>query len=96
MTVKYEELVVIKKSDLDKIIGDLEALKPNNGDTRLLKIAVLSNLQQLNIKPLIPFIEDSWNNGISSTDCYSNVWKLIKTGAFDLDKQDYINKEIEF
>lgn len=88
MTVKYEELVVIKKSDLDKIINELEVLKPNNGDTRLLRVAVLSNLQQLNTKPLIPFLENSWDKGFVQGENYAQIGAEIT--YFD------INKEIEF
>jgi hypothetical protein len=92
MKVKYEELIVLKKSDLDKIIIDLENLKPNNGDTRLLRVSVLSNLQQLTTKPLIPFIDDAWDGGFNQGyDAGSDAGDLNGTPYID-----YINKEIEF
>lgn len=93
MIVKYEELIVLKKSDLDKIINELEVLKPNNGDTRLLRVAVLSNLQQLNTKPLIPFIENSWNFG--SNYGFADGADITEF-TNPIKYEDYINKEIEF
>lgn len=98
MNTKLENLVVINKQELEKRLKDIEdqyfKVKHEGGsDAEYLDVArtYLKEVIQSS-KPLKPFIEKAFDAGILLEGCISR----FGDSTLAEDKQDYLNKEIEW
>lgn len=105
MKTKLENLIVVNKEELEKELANLKAIKDNGyihigtglkHDKDYIDIRIYC-LEQIisNSKPLKPFVEDAFDDsGEFHIKLYDSTDYL--SYDYEIDKYNYLNKEIEW